>query len=282
NYDRSSKVKSHTSPMTSLVIRILRSFGRNISYSFISVPESTECSGHVYESLEEIHILALAHILRRPIIVVADTTLKDVSGEPLAPIPFGGVYLPLECPPHECQSSPLLLTYDAAHFSALVVMDTHQEQHSNTQIPAIIPLTDYYHDILLIQFVIDPGEDFLWGKDDNNPLLIQKFTMTNQDKIGLLNDYLIVTQVPIPLGYLEAVALSQEEAECLENCYPVEMEKKTSEYSFNCDDGMLPYDGSKIKINPYFGRFYAKKIITYATPLDELDRFTEYRLNKNF
>lgn len=49
--------------------------------------------------------------------------LQDVNGEALAPIPFGGMYLPLECPPQECHRSPLVLTYDAAHFSALVVMD---------------------------------------------------------------------------------------------------------------------------------------------------------------
>ena len=30
----------------------------------------------MYESLEEIHVLALAHILCRPIIVVADTILR--------------------------------------------------------------------------------------------------------------------------------------------------------------------------------------------------------------
>jgi hypothetical protein len=30
----------------------------------------------MYESLEEIHVLALAHVLRRPIIVVADTILR--------------------------------------------------------------------------------------------------------------------------------------------------------------------------------------------------------------
>ena len=59
---------------------------------------------------------------------------QDVSGEPLAPIPFGGVYLPLECPPSECQRSPLLLTYDAAHFSALVVMET-QAECSASQLP---------------------------------------------------------------------------------------------------------------------------------------------------
>lgn len=32
-----------------------------------------------YESLEEIHVLALAHVLKRPIIVVADTVLKVYS-----------------------------------------------------------------------------------------------------------------------------------------------------------------------------------------------------------
>ena len=30
----------------------------------------------MYESLEEVHVLALAHVLRRPIVVVADTVLK--------------------------------------------------------------------------------------------------------------------------------------------------------------------------------------------------------------
>lgn len=33
-------------------------------------------AGAIYESLEEIHVLALAHVLRRPIIVVADTMLR--------------------------------------------------------------------------------------------------------------------------------------------------------------------------------------------------------------
>lgn len=84
-----------------------------------------------YESLEELHVFVLAHVLRRPIIVVADTILKDSNGEALAPIPFGGIYLPLECNPSECHRSPLLLTYDAAHFSALVPMETENEQPSH-------------------------------------------------------------------------------------------------------------------------------------------------------
>jgi len=78
----------------------------------------------VYESLEELHVFILAHVLRRPIIVISKSVLTNVDGEALAPIPFGGIYLPLECAPSDCHRSPLLLTYDAAHFSALVWMNS--------------------------------------------------------------------------------------------------------------------------------------------------------------
>lgn len=40
-----------------------------------------------------------------------------------APIPFGGIYLPLEVPANKCHRSPLVLAYDQAHFSALVSME---------------------------------------------------------------------------------------------------------------------------------------------------------------
>lgn len=35
-----------------------------------------DTEGYIYESLEEIHVYALAHVLKRPIIVIADTILK--------------------------------------------------------------------------------------------------------------------------------------------------------------------------------------------------------------
>ena len=60
--------------------------------------------------------------------------LKDMNGEALAPIPFGGIYLPLECAPAECHTSPLLLTYNAGHFSALVTMQKAYNE-SATYIP---------------------------------------------------------------------------------------------------------------------------------------------------
>nr|XP_045601383.1 OTU domain-containing protein 7B-like isoform X2 [Procambarus clarkii] len=239
--------------------------------------QSEDCTGHVYESLEEIHVLALAHVLRRPIIVVADITLKDVSGEPLAPIPFGGVYLPLECPPRECQRSPLLLTYDAAHFSALVVMET-QAECSASQLPAVVPLTDCCHELLPIQFVIDPGEDFVWGQDDQNPIIVQKLTITNHDQVGLLNEYLDVTQVPIPPGYLEACQ-AVDEADSPENYHP-EIEKKSSESSFDSDEGPPFIDGasgifaSKSKAS--------KQLQTVAKQFGSIGKTMSKKIKKNF
>ena len=59
-----------------------------------------------------------------------------MNGEALAPIPFGGIYLPLEIPAEECHKSPLLLTYNAGHFSALVTMQDHsQPECYESQLP---------------------------------------------------------------------------------------------------------------------------------------------------
>ena len=54
-----------------------------VFYEFLSVSvrrvDNTE--DPVYESLEEFHVFVLAHVLRRPIVVVADTMLRDSGGE---------------------------------------------------------------------------------------------------------------------------------------------------------------------------------------------------------
>lgn len=138
-----------------------------------------------YESLEEIHIFALAHVLRRTIIVVADTVLRDMNGEAMAPIPFGGVYLPFEIPAQECNRAPLLLTYDMAHFSALVSM----ESGSDDQLPALIPLIDIDNVLLPIQFCIDPGEDFDWHEYDGQE---GNWALTDREHVALLKEYLNV------------------------------------------------------------------------------------------
>lgn len=173
-----------------------RSSSENSNYSSSHASMSDEEQPDVYESLEELHVLALAHVLRRPIIVIADTVLKDVTGEPFAPIPFGGIYLPLECQPSECHRSPLCLTYDSAHFSALVPMDEDLGEGEASTLAAI-PVTDPDNKLLSLQFAVDPGEEVKWGQDDDDNWVIARLTLTDKEKLILLNEYLDIRNVPV-------------------------------------------------------------------------------------
>ncbi|KAJ7985455.1 hypothetical protein DPEC_G00352210 [Dallia pectoralis] len=148
----------------------------------------------VYESLEEFHVFVLAHVLRRPIVVVADTMLRDSGGEAFAPIPFGGIYLPLEVPAAKCHRSPLVLAYDQAHFSALVSM----EQKDNSKEQVVIPLTDSEHKMLPVHFAVDPGKDWEWGKDDTDNVMLASVALSLEAKLQLLHSYMTVTWLPLP------------------------------------------------------------------------------------
>ncbi|KAJ3595953.1 hypothetical protein NHX12_002362 [Muraenolepis orangiensis] len=116
----------------------------------------------VYESLEEFHVFVLAHVLRRPIVVVADTMLRDSGGEAFAPIPFGGLYLPLEVT------------------------------------PTIVPLTDSEHKLLALHYAVDPGRDWEWGTDDNDKTKLAKLILSLEAKLNLLHNYMNVTWIRIP------------------------------------------------------------------------------------
>eukprot|EP00931_Biecheleriopsis_adriatica_P047951 TRINITY_DN27683_c0_g1_i1.p1 TRINITY_DN27683_c0_g1~~TRINITY_DN27683_c0_g1_i1.p1 ORF type:complete len:596 (-),score=177.65 TRINITY_DN27683_c0_g1_i1:120-1859(-) len=70
--------------------------------------------------LDSVHVFALAHALRRPILVLASAMQKDPFGVPLTPLFFQGVYLPLERHCDECCKRPLLLCFRDAHFMPLV------------------------------------------------------------------------------------------------------------------------------------------------------------------
>ncbi|NWW07851.1 OTU7B protein, partial [Oreocharis arfaki] len=148
----------------------------------------------VYESLEEFHVFVLAHVLKRPIVVVADTMLRDSGGEAFAPIPFGGIYLPLEVPANKCHRSPLVLAYDQAHFSALVSM----EQKENTKDQAVIPLTDSEHKLLPVHFAVDPGKEWQWGKDDSDNVRLASVTLSLEAKLHLLHSYMNVRWITLP------------------------------------------------------------------------------------
>ncbi|XP_043935836.1 OTU domain-containing protein 7B isoform X2 [Protopterus annectens] len=147
----------------------------------------------VYESLEEFHVFVLAHVLKRPIIVVADTMLRDSGGEAFAPIPFGGIYLPLEVPPNKCYQSPLVLAYDQAHFSALVSMEQKEPAKEK-----VVPLMDSEHKLLPFHFAVDPGKDWDWGRDDSDNVKLASVTLSLEAKLSLLHNYMNVAWIPLP------------------------------------------------------------------------------------
>ncbi|KAK3588631.1 hypothetical protein CHS0354_021499 [Potamilus streckersoni] len=152
----------------------------------------------VYESLEDFHVFVLAHVLQRAIIVVADTILRDVSGEALAPIPFGGIYLPLECNTSHCYNHPLLLTYDAAHFSALVPMERTTKDCS---LPVAIPVVGPDLQDLPLHFVVDPGSSYDWVK--NNEASVNS-SLSPESRLNLLQKYLDIVKIPFTGSYLDS------------------------------------------------------------------------------
>jgi hypothetical protein len=60
----------------------------------------------------------------------------------------------------------------------------------------VIPLTDAEHELLPIQFSVDPGEQFVWGRDEHSPLVAQRLTLAPRERLGLLREYLDVVTVP--------------------------------------------------------------------------------------
>ncbi|XP_022236134.1 OTU domain-containing protein 7B-like, partial [Limulus polyphemus] len=233
-----------------------------------SIPED-DTFPNVYESLEEIHVLALAHILRRTVIIIADTTLKDVTGEPLAPIPFGGIYLPLECPPSECHRSPLCLTFDAAHFSALVAMEKENYADKTTHPPAAIPVIDPDHRLLPVQFVVDPGVEVRWGNDENDSCIMAKLALTDMDRLELLKEYLDITEIPIPsVDKYETIQVFEGRASL-----PVERGTLSGEdYRVETLGSMLYYHKNKA----------AKQLQTVAKQFGSIGKSMGKKLKKNF
>lgn len=61
---------------------------------FVVVSRVESSDEPVYESLEEFHVFVLAHVLRRPIVVVADTMLRDSGGEGRCEHLYGFIVFP--------------------------------------------------------------------------------------------------------------------------------------------------------------------------------------------
>ncbi len=181
-----------------------------------------------YESLEEVHIFVLAHTLRRPIIVISDRTIKDMSGQDLAPIYFGGIYLPLEISPSACYKSPVVLAYDSSHFSPLVA--TVQELEKGKQQPrpkyarmssrteTVIPLVTPDGSLLPVQFVYDPEKKDVQEKWSKMEYEVGEFP---DDIVRLLESYLNVRWIQLKVASI-AIANADEDRD---NNFPVQVPK---------------------------------------------------------
>ncbi|XP_070541181.1 ubiquitin thioesterase ZRANB1-like [Ptychodera flava] len=113
-------------------------------------------------ALEQTHIFALAHILRRPIIVYGVKFIKSFRGETLGYARFQGVYLPLLWESSFCWKSPVALGYTRGHFSALVPieMDTDSNLGAGAYVDSIddvqvtyLPMTDSEGKLLPVHFI---------------------------------------------------------------------------------------------------------------------------------
>ena len=156
--------------------------------------------------------------------------LHDLDGEPLSPVNFSGVYLPFECELNKCHRYPLVLAYDSAHFSALVLMDNeHLEDYEllnkesmhtvgnpirniveidkinkrtqNKHPYAVVPLTYANKELLPVHFGYDPGPDYDWSKF---PLKPHQYQNSNLDEVNIQN-----AQVEYELGRDEKMFLIQ-------------------------------------------------------------------------
>uniref|UniRef100_A0A1B0FNT2 ubiquitinyl hydrolase 1 n=1 Tax=Glossina morsitans morsitans TaxID=37546 RepID=A0A1B0FNT2_GLOMM len=107
-------------------------------------------------SLEQLHIFALAHILRRPIIVYGVKYVKSFRGEDIGYARFEGLYLPLFWDQNFCIKSPIALGYTRGHFSALVPMEPYARIDLRRDEPedvTYLPLMDCESKLLPIHFL---------------------------------------------------------------------------------------------------------------------------------
>lgn len=84
-----------------------------------------------YTALESIHLYVSANMLKRPIIVLADSMARNVFGQTMQDNQIGGIYLPLEWKPEQCDKNPIVIGYNMNHFCPLVLKEKSKHRHSD-------------------------------------------------------------------------------------------------------------------------------------------------------
>ena len=85
---------------------------------------------------------------------------------------------------------------------------------------AAIPLVDPEFNLLPIHFTVDPGEDFVWGKDENDIERTCGFELTEAGKLSMLQAYMDVEYITVPYGgsvIINGTGEGSKEAEAVTN-----------------------------------------------------------------
>mmetsp|Transcript_113654 Transcript_113654/g.321358 ORF Transcript_113654/g.321358 Transcript_113654/m.321358 type:complete len:635 (-) Transcript_113654:56-1960(-) len=119
--------------------------------------EMVDIAGRQNAFLDSVHVLAVAHAMRRPIVIMANAVQMDPFGDPLTPVFFRGIYLPLERAPAHCCRQPLILCFKDAHFMPLVPVGAPEASP-----PVLVPLIDGSRDELPLRFALEEELSSKW------------------------------------------------------------------------------------------------------------------------
>lgn len=121
--------------------------------------KNSQSTAYPHRFLESIHVYVLANILRRPIIVFTDPTMRTFSGMSLQDNEMGGIYLPLEWRSNETCRTPILIGYSQSHFAPLLFADYPPHLvASATGNKDLVPLVNSRFEQMPVRFLL-PAEE---------------------------------------------------------------------------------------------------------------------------
>lgn len=151
-----------------------------------------------FTCLESIHLYILANMLKRPILLLADSQARSVFGLSLQESDLAGVYLPLDIPDSQCSKTPIILGYNLNHFAPLLSEENGHENNRHTQRQLAVPLITKNFEMLPIRYLL-PDEE----KHASN--LIKKY-LKMTELVYSQNDNMI----PVPAAEIEHQPLQKQ------------------------------------------------------------------------
>lgn len=151
-----------------------------------------------YAFLEEMHVFVLANVLRRPIIIFAEPTVRSLrDGDSLEHNNFVGIYLPLLWNPALCDRNPIMLCFFMNHFQPLI---SRYHLPSEPKSRFAVPLVNAQLEPLHIHFLL-PEED------GEAHVLLQKYLYTSEvvqaSSDGINDDVILVANFKLFSDYID-------------------------------------------------------------------------------